>query len=83
MRALEREVLELPPKSRVQLAEKILETVEDYTDPAVEEAWSKEIERRMEEIESGTAVGIPADEVMANARRELHETRRVSSARRK
>ena len=33
------------------------------------EAWDKEIERRWEEIQSGTAVGIPAEEVFAEIRR--------------
>lgn len=83
IRALEKEVLELPPKSRARFAEKIIETIDDYTHPEIERAWTEEIGRRVGEIESGKARGIPASEVMTKARRALHETRRLSSARRK
>jgi putative addiction module component (TIGR02574 family) len=83
IRALEKEVLELPPRSRARFAEKIIETIDDYTDPEIESAWTEEIGRRVKEIESGQVKGIPAAEVMTKARRALHETRRLSSARRK
>lgn len=83
MRVLEKEVLELPPRSRVRLAEKIIESIDDYADPDLEAAWDEEIERRVREIESGAQEGIPAAQVMKDARRALNETRRLSSARRK
>ncbi|HXR08748.1 MAG TPA: addiction module protein [Candidatus Acidoferrum sp.] len=83
LRVLEKEVLELPPRSRVRLAEKIIESVDDYADPDLEAAWEDEIERRVKEIESGAEAGIPAGQVMKDARRALNETRRLSSARRK
>ena len=83
IRALEREVLELPPRSRVRLVEKILESVDDFTSKEVEAAWSEEVGRRIKEIESGKAKGIPASTVMARARRTLHEARQISPARRK
>jgi putative addiction module component (TIGR02574 family) len=83
LRALEKEVLELPPRSRVRLAERIMESIDDYADPKLEKAWSDEIERRVKEIQSGTEKGIPAADVMNQARRALNETRRVPSARRK
>jgi putative addiction module component (TIGR02574 family) len=83
LRALEREVLELPPRSRVRLAEKILESIDDYSDPGVEAAWNDEIERCVKEIESGGEKGIPAAQVMRQARHALNEARRISSARRK
>ncbi|HEY5345730.1 MAG TPA: addiction module protein [Verrucomicrobiae bacterium] len=83
IQALEKEVLELPPKSRARFAEKIIETIDDYTAPEIETAWTEEIGRRVTEIKSGKASGIPAAEVMTKARHALHETRRLSSARRK
>lgn len=83
IRALEKEVLELPPRSRVRFAEKLIESVDDFTSKEVEGAWSEEIGRRVNEIESGKAKGIPASEVMTKARRALHEVRQISSARRK
>jgi putative addiction module component (TIGR02574 family) len=83
LRVLEREVLELPPRSRIRLAEKIIESIGGYADHTVEAAWEEEIGRRVKEIESGAERGVPAGEVMKKARRALNETRRVSSARRK
>ncbi len=80
---LEQEALRLPPASRVQLAERILESVEDYATPQIAVAWEAEIARRVKEINEGKAEGIPAEEVSAEARRKLHEARRLSSARRK
>jgi putative addiction module component (TIGR02574 family) len=83
LRLLEKEVLELPPRSRVRLAERIIESIDDYADPASEAAWDDEIERRVKEIQSGAEKGIPAGDVMKDARRALNETCRLSSARRK
>jgi putative addiction module component (TIGR02574 family) len=81
--ALEKEVLDLPPRSRVRFVEKIIESVDDFTSKEVETAWTEEIGRRVKEIESGKARGIPTSEVMTKARRALHEARQISSARRK
>ena len=83
IRALEKEVLELPPRSRIRFAEKIIESVDDFTGKEVETAWSEQIGRRVKEIESGKARGIPATDAMAKARRALNEARQISSARRK
>jgi putative addiction module component (TIGR02574 family) len=83
LRVLEKKALELPPRSRVLLAERLIESIEDYTDPGLKAEWDTEIERRVKEIKSGREQGITDGEVMKNARRALNETRRVSSARRK
>ncbi len=83
LRVLEKEVLELSPRSRVRLAERLIESIDDYADPKLESEWNEEIERRVNDIESGAEKGIPAAEVMKEARRALNETRRISSARRK
>ena len=81
--ALEQKVLKLPPASRVRLAEKLLESVEDYASPEIASSWQKEISRRVKAIESGAVEGVPVDQVFAEARRQLHEARRLSSTRRK
>ena len=83
LRVLEKEVLELPPRSRVRLAEKLIESIDDYADPKLKEDWENEIERRVKEIETGAEKGIPAEQVMKEARRALNEARRLPSARRK
>ena len=81
VRALEKEVMDLPPRSRIRIAEKILESVNDFAGKDIEAAWSKEIARRMAEIGSGKVKGIPAGQAMARVKRALHEGRKISSAR--
>ena len=76
-----KEVLQLPPRSRVRLAERIIESIDDYADGQLEAAWTAEIARRVKEIGSVAEKGIAAEQVMKDARRALNETRRLSSAR--
>ena len=65
---LSRKARSLSREERVRLAEELLATVQEV-DPEVEAAWDEEIKRRIEEIDSGTAKLIPADEVFAEVRR--------------
>lgn len=67
---LSQKAMELPPEERVRLAERLLATVHDV-DAEVEAAWDQEIQRRLAEIDSGTAKLIPAEEVFAEVRRIL------------
>jgi Putative addiction module component len=57
---LEKERLELPPLSRVRLVDKIIGSIDDYSDPQIEVAGDGEIEWRVTEIETGVEKGIPA-----------------------
>ena len=59
----------LPPEDRARLAEELLESLEQEPDSEIEVAWDREIERRVAEVEAGTAKLIPAEEVHAEARR--------------
>jgi putative addiction module component (TIGR02574 family) len=79
----EEELLELPARKRVRLAERISESVDDYANPKLEGLWDDETERRVKEIKSGVEKGIPARQVMAEARRALRESRRLLPVRRK
>ena len=65
---LTRKARALSPEERVRLAEELLATVQEV-DPQVEAAWDEEIRRRIEEIDSGKANLIPAEEVFAEVRR--------------
>ena len=67
---LSRKARALPPEERIRLAEELISSVQD-SDEEIEEAWAKEIERRLEEVENGTAKLIPAEEVFAEIRRLL------------
>jgi putative addiction module component (TIGR02574 family) len=65
---LARKARALSPEERVRLAEELLATVQEV-DPQVEAAWDEEIKRRIEEIDSGKAKLIPAEDVFAEVRR--------------
>lgn len=65
---LSRRARELSPEERVLLAEGILATAHGV-DEEVDAAWDAEINRRVAEIENGSAKLIPAEEVFARLRR--------------
>ena len=60
-------LLELPPQDRLLLGETLIESVHDFVDDEITEAWRTEIERRITEWKSGAVQTIPADEVFAKA----------------
>jgi len=66
---LEAEVLKLVPAERALLAEHIIASLDE--DNEIESAWAVEVERRVAEIEGGTVVGMPFEEVIAQARAAL------------
>ena len=74
---IEGKVLTWPVARRIRLAEKLMASVEDFATPEVEAAWNTEIRSRVAEIRDGRAEGIPAEQVMREARKKLHEARRL------
>lgn len=47
---LEREAMDLPEEQRLELAERLTESIYRVTDPAVEQAWEDEASRRVEQL---------------------------------
>jgi len=80
---LTKQVMKWPARRRLELAEELVARVEGFATEAIEEAWNQEIGSRVEDIRTGRAEGIPAEKAMAEARRRLHEARRLSSPRAK
>ena len=78
---IESEVLKWSPTERVSLAERLLESVEDFATEDLDRAWRTEVARRVGEVESGKESGILSRDVFAEARQKLNEARQVSSAR--
>ena len=66
-----RDVLELPLRQRLTLAEFLLESAEAAADPEAEAAWDAEIHDRIRAIDEGHVAGIPYEEVMRAAERRL------------
>ena len=68
---VEAEALELPAQERAQLAHRLIVSLDgDAEDDAdeVARAWADEIRSRLQEIDSGTAELIPAEQVFAELR---------------
>jgi putative addiction module component (TIGR02574 family) len=60
-----REAAGLPERDRATLAGLLIESLEPAPEPDVEAAWSKEIARRVGEMEAGTVETISWEEVRA------------------
>jgi putative addiction module component (TIGR02574 family) len=67
--ALEAELLRLSATERARLIERLIASLD--ADPAVEEAWAAEVERRHAQIESGAVTPIPGPEALSGLRAEF------------
>jgi putative addiction module component (TIGR02574 family) len=63
--------LRLPSEERAVLAQRLRESLADFKDADVEQAWLEEADRRWEEIESGQVTCESAEVVLARARESL------------
>jgi putative addiction module component (TIGR02574 family) len=64
-------VMALPAECRAELAELLIQSLEEPDDTEIKSAWLVEIHRRDQEIRAGTAVTKPADQVLREAREHL------------
>jgi len=71
MEELARRARALSREDRLRLAEELLASLHKQPDPEIEAAWGEEIRRRIEEIESGKAKLVPAQEVFDEIRKML------------
>ena len=74
---IEKEALKLTPAKRLRLAEKLMDSVDDFATADIAKAWQAEITRRVEEIDNGTDSGISAEEVHAEGRKRMREARHL------
>ncbi|HSW49708.1 MAG TPA: addiction module protein [Bryobacteraceae bacterium] len=65
---LESEALKLEPGSRARLAERLLASLDELSDPENTALWAAEARRRDAEMDSDPGCTRPADEVIAQAR---------------
>lgn len=65
------ELLGLSTQYRALLAEKLIASLDDKVFPDTESLWIKEAERRFKEIQDGTVICRPAEEVLRDAREKL------------
>jgi putative addiction module component (TIGR02574 family) len=65
LKELLRDAAELPESDRAMLAGAMIESLDPKPTPEVKAAWSREIERRVREIDDGTVELIDWDDVRA------------------
>jgi putative addiction module component (TIGR02574 family) len=64
-----RKALTLPERDRANLIGALIDSLDAEVEEGIEEAWRAEIERRAQEIESGTIESIPWEVVKARLAR--------------
>jgi len=76
-------VAKMKPEERVELADSLYASLPNTYLDSVNRAWDREIDRRLDDYESGKVKTIPSKEVHAGIRRRLNEIKasRVSSRR--
>jgi putative addiction module component (TIGR02574 family) len=70
---LAEEVLAWSSRERIEFAERILSSVEDFAEPALKEQWDRELEKRSAEIQKGVVQGVDSDAAFEAARKALNE----------
>jgi putative addiction module component (TIGR02574 family) len=73
---LYKKALGLDEKERASLAARLIESLDTETEEGVEAAWLAEVERRMEELDSGKVQSIPWEELRARLFRDLNASRK-------
>ena len=66
LEAVETQALKLSTEERARLADRLISSI--FDDHEIESAWSAEVERRIDDVESGRAKLIPAADSIARAR---------------
>ncbi|HEY0969012.1 MAG TPA: addiction module protein [Opitutaceae bacterium] len=69
LKELYAETRQLPREQAAELMDLLLIDTFSEPDAAVQEAWDREIDRRLAELESGKVQAIPGDQVMAKVRK--------------
>ena len=75
------EALALTAEERGHLGEELLDSIESDEGIEWDDDYAAEIQRRVAEIDAGTAEAIDSDESIANAQRLLSDARQTSSRR--
>ena len=68
---IEAQALQLDPKDRARLAEKLLASLKTLSDAENDRLWTAEAERRDADWESAAETGRPAADVLRDARAKL------------
>ncbi len=61
----------LGTQDRARLAELLLDSIHPTPDAAIDDAWEVELLRRLDEVDRGVAVLVPAEDAFAQVRRAI------------
>ncbi len=78
LKELETQALQLTPQERGELIHRLIVSLEgtpEDTPEAIAQAWDEEIARRVAEIDAGTAVLVPEEDVFARLDEKLSRAR--------
>ena len=71
IKEIEEEALRLPPHERAQLAERLINSLDEEENQETERLWLEEAERRYQEYKEGKVKTKPAELVFKEARSKL------------
>jgi putative addiction module component (TIGR02574 family) len=63
---IEQEVLSLPVHDRIELIDRLIESLNLPRDPEIDRLWAEEGERRFSDLETGSVVPTPGSRVFSN-----------------
>ncbi len=66
------DAMKLPLRDRVQLAQRLVSTIDDEVETGTEELWFAEADRRLEELRNGKVQGVDSEEAFRTAREALN-----------
>lgn len=69
------QALQLPPEERADVAKRLIDSLDDAEEEGVEAAWLAEVERRLQDVDRGTAKLETWDAVRARIAARLHASR--------
>lgn len=75
---LAKNVMRRGPVKQLRFAEKLMDSMDDFTTADIAKAWQTEVTRRVEEIDNGTDPGIVAEVVHAEVRERLDGVRHLA-----
>ncbi len=67
------EVLSLPSDLRMKLIDKLIESLNVPIQEEIDELWSKEVEKRVDDINSGKIKPIPGEQVFQEIRNQFQQ----------
>ena len=70
---IRRSALALDEKRRAELAQQLINSLDEQVDEDIDQAWLEELQRRKDEIKSGKVTPVPGEEVHINARKVLQK----------